>query len=112
MSEKINEKNETEIHYPQDHSGDSELLRNEGTENVSIRHRLRWLMDKAPSDATATFFIKPVKTGYKGLLKIHSAQRRFVAGGEASSLAELMDRISSEIKGQLYSWRQVRFTDA
>jgi hypothetical protein len=106
---------ETEIHYPLDHSVENELLKtegNEGTHNVSIRHRLRWLMDKAPSDATATFFIKPVKNGFKGLLKIHSTQRRFVAGGEASSLSELMDRISSEIRGQLHNWRQVRFSDA
>jgi hypothetical protein len=108
----MTEKRETEIHYPLDHSAENDLLKNEGTENVSIRHRLRWLMDKAPSDATATFFIKPMKTGYKGLLKIHSAQRRFVAGGEAGSLSELMDRISSEIKGQLHNWRQVRFSDA
>lgn len=103
--------NETELTYPLeatvDPSVEAELKT--GDDQISLRHRLRWLMDKAPSDATASFFIKPVGKGYKGLLKIHSAQRRFIAGCEAASLSELMDRISSEIKSQLANWREVRF---
>ena len=102
---------ETKINYPIDHSIESELLQKEEKEKVSIRHRLRWLMDKAPSDATAVFHIKPSAEGYKGLLKIHSAQRRFVAGGEASSLSELMDRITTEIKTQFRTWRKGRFSE-
>lgn len=99
---------QTEIRYPLDPSSENEPLLHE-SDNVSIRHRLRWLMDRAPSDATATFFIKPFRDGYKGLLKIHSAQRRFVADGEANTLGELMDSISDEIKQQLRTWKQGRF---
>lgn len=103
--------NETELTYPTEATVDAqtEAELKIGDDQISLRHRLRWLMDKAPSDATASFFIKPVGHGYKGLLKIHSAQRRFIAGCEASSLNELMDRISTEIKTQLASWREVRF---
>lgn len=103
--------NETELTYPTESAVDAqtEAELKAGDDQISLRHRLRWLMDKAPSDATASFFIKPVGQGYKGLLKIHSAQRRFIAGCEAASLSELMDRISEEIKEQLASWREVRF---
>lgn len=75
-----------------------------------LHHRLRSLMDSAPSDASSVFFVRRTPGGFKGLLKIRSKDLRVVAGGIAATLEQVVDQIDREVELQLSEWRRFRFS--
>ncbi|MCM2280960.1 MAG: hypothetical protein NDI61_03840 [Bdellovibrionaceae bacterium] len=74
------------------------------------RSRIRWLMEAAPSDASAEFFVKKSETGFKAILKIQSRELRIVAGGTAPTLEQVIDQIDHDTTQQLSQWRKSRFS--
>jgi hypothetical protein len=86
-----------------------------GIENVTTEEakdlniQLEFLMDKAPSDADGIFTVQKDKNGYRAILKISSLQKKFISACSAASLHDLVERIVTETKGQLETWRRERF---
>jgi hypothetical protein len=77
-------------------------------DELELRMCLRELMDIAPSDSSAVFFVSQTGHGYKGILKIRSLTGRFVAGAIAPELDALIEAIRQQIHVQLLEWRRNR----
>lgn len=73
-----------------------------------LRYRLRLLLDKAPSDSSAVFFLSRIGRGFKGFLKIRSRERQFVAGSTGGESAVVINDILQEIYRQIVEWRNHR----
>ncbi len=76
-----------------------------------LRRRLRVVLDKAPSDSSAVFYLRNGEDGYKALLKIHSRDRKFIAGAVHRDFVQVVDEVIHQIRYQLCVWRQERFVD-
>lgn len=76
-----------------------------------INEQLQRVLDRAPSDASATLLIRKVQDGYKGLLKIYSRQRRFVGGSVDHYLPTVVASIFEEVREQIEDWKRTRSLD-
>ena len=73
-----------------------------------INERMKYLLDQAPSDATAELEVCRGKRGYQGYLKVFSRQRRFVGGCKSGRFVEMIDRVFSEVLEQIDQWKSER----
>jgi hypothetical protein len=73
-----------------------------------IDDRIRDMIEGAPSDASVELLVHKTPTGFKGLLKVNSTQRRFVGGFQAPSFNEVVDRIFQEVQEQIEAWKLSR----
>ncbi len=74
-----------------------------------FRRRLQALVESAPSDASVRFLVKRSKAGYKGLIKICSLQRQFMAKAAGAILPDTVERLFDDLKSQIETWRKERF---
>jgi hypothetical protein len=74
-----------------------------------INMRLQHMLEEAPSDASAKLFIRKVRTGYKGLLKVYSCQRKFVTGAIEGKFTDLIEDLFKDIQLQIQDWKEHRF---
>lgn len=84
-------------------------LRGGGVEAMQkINAKIRQILEKAPSDATAELEVGRDQDGFHGLLKIVSQQRKFVGGGRGKVFADVIDQIFAEVWKQISSWKKER----
>lgn len=84
-------------------------LENENQNEIAeMKARLASLMDKAPSDATATLLIRREGNSYKGLLKIKSLRNKFVSACRAPNFKQLLDSMIRDTKQQIDDWKRER----
>jgi hypothetical protein len=84
-------------------------VENESSQEVmELNLQLELLMDRAPSDATGLFILRRDSRGYRGLLKIGSIQRKFVAACKSKTLQGLAKKIVAEGRMQIENWHRSR----
>ena len=86
-----------------------EALRGRGTEAMrTINDKIRSVLEEAPSDSAAELTVRRAPGGYKGFLRIHSQQRKFVGGGQAQRFSEVVEQMFREVRGQIKEWKRAR----
>ena len=89
----------------------------EGLENenqhdvVEMTARLTGLLEKAPSDSSATLLIRKDGNDYQGLLKIRSVHNKFVSACRSSNFKQLVESIIRDTRLQLDQWKRERPAD-
>ncbi len=89
----------------------------EGLENenqhdvVEMTARLTGLLEKAPSDSSATLLIRKDGNDYQGLLKIRSVHNKFVSACRSSNFKQLVESIIRDTRLQLEQWKRERPAD-
>lgn len=84
-------------------------LENENQQDVAdMKARLSGLLDKAPSDSTATLLIRKDRQGYQGLLKIRSLRSKFVSACRSPNFKQMVDTIMRDTKRQIDDWKKQR----
>jgi hypothetical protein len=84
-------------------------LENENQQEIAdMKARLSGLMEKAPSDASATLLIRKDGNNYSGLLKIRSLHNKFVSACRAPDLTKMIDSIIRDTKRQIDEWKKER----
>jgi hypothetical protein len=76
-----------------------------------LMFRIQNLLEGAPSDASAFFKIENSPEGYKGVFKIGSLRRKFIASYTDLQMPRLLDRLCSEIRKQIADWHEHRVVD-
>lgn len=80
-----------------------------GKEAMSdINHRIEHVLDRAPSDSTANLLLRKSKDGYRAFFKIRSAQGKFVGFIRGKNLIETVDKVLSQVRGQIENWKETR----
>lgn len=77
-------------------------------EIAEMKSQLEGLMERAPSDASATLIIRKEGSGYQGLLKIRSLRNKFVSACRAPNFKQLVDTIMRDTKRQIDDWKKER----
>ena len=91
-----------------DHTEDT--VRAYGDEAMhTINARIRDLLEEAPSDASAELLVRKGTTGYKGMLKIYSAQRKFVGGAQSERFLDVIEECFREVREQIDDWKRDRY---
>ncbi len=89
-----------------------EGLENENQQDVAeMTARLTGLLEKAPSDSSATLLIRKDGDDYQGLLKIRSLHNKFVSACRSSDFKQLVELIIRDTKRQLDQWKRERPAD-
>jgi hypothetical protein len=89
-----------------------EGLDNENQHEVAeMKARLSGLLEKAPSDASATLLIRKDGNDYQALLKIRSLHNKFVSACRSSDFKQMVDTIIRDTKRQIDEWKKERLTN-
>ena len=76
-----------------------------------INESMQKVLDEAPSDASVKLSIKQVGEGFKGILKVSSAQRRFVSAAGMTNLALLVKNLFEQTHHSIGVWKRLRLFD-
>lgn len=89
-----------------------EGLDNENQQDVAdMKARLSGLLEKAPSDSSATLLIRKDGNDYQALLKIRSIHNKFVSACRCSDFRQLIDSLVNDTKRQIDDWKRERFAN-
>ncbi len=80
-----------------------------GDENTLLKSALERVHMEAPSDSFTKLFFKKVGSGYEGILKVNSSIGSFSAKEKGQELITLAESLMQKIRGQLTSWKNMRF---
>ena len=77
-------------------------------EQQQMRQRLQEIIDEAPSDANIKVFLRKMKDGYRGLLRVASSQGEFESRITAKKVTSVLEQLCNSVEKQIFSWRSKR----
>lgn len=84
-------------------------IENENQQDIAeMKARLAHLLERAPSDATATLLIRKDGDQYQALFRVRSLRSKFVSACRASNFKQVVDSIIRDTKRQIDEWKKQR----
>ena len=80
----------------------------QASEQQEIRQRLQEIIDEAPSDANIKVFLRRIKDGYRGFLRVASSQGEFESQITATKVTLVFEQLCNSVEKQILSWRADR----
>lgn len=75
----------------------------------AIENKLNTILEFAPSDSSASSYIKKLKNKYVGEIDIFSTEGRFKAKATGANLNRMVVSLAQQLMGQIKEWRNGRF---